>query len=88
MQRVKFMYRQFISEPLWYKFTVITMLLIAIIFSSSVFSDNAYLQSLAKLAAAIFFAIYGVRFRRTRRLVIIFFGLSLVCLFLAVRYLI
>ena len=88
MQRIKFMYRQFISEPLWLKIAVVSILLIAIIFSSSAFSDNAYFKSSAKLAAAIFFAIYGVKFRRTRRLAIIFFGLAAVCLFLAVRYLI
>lgn len=55
MQRIKFIIKLFLIEPLWFKILISTTLLISIIFSSSLFSNNAYFQSCSKLAAAIFF---------------------------------
>lgn len=57
MQRIKFMYRQFLSEPLWFKILISTTFIISIIVSSSFFSDYVYYQSYAKLAAAIIFVL-------------------------------
>ena len=55
MHRIKFMIKQFLKEPLWFKILISTTLFISFIFSSSFFSNNAYFQSCSKLAAAIFF---------------------------------
>ncbi|WP_424767475.1 hypothetical protein [Paenibacillus sp. sgz302251] len=81
MQRIKLMYKLFLSEPWWFKVLVISMLLIAIIFSGSSF--NGYFQSGAKLAAAIFFISYGIKFRRNTRIGIIFFLVALISLYLS-----
>jgi hypothetical protein len=66
MQMIKFMFKQFLKEPLWFKILIPSTFLISIIFSSSFFSNNAYFQSLSKLAAAIFFCAYGIKFRSNR----------------------
>lgn len=83
MPWIKFMYRQFLKEPLWFKILVSTTLLISIIFSNSFFSDNAYYQSCAKLAAAIFFCAYGIRMRRNLQISVIFFVLAVTCIYLS-----
>ncbi len=64
MHMIKFMVKQFLKEPIWFKLLITSTLLISIIFSSSIFSDHVYFQSLSKLAAAIFFVAYGIKLRR------------------------
>ncbi|MCR2803285.1 hypothetical protein [Paenibacillus soyae] len=81
MQRIKMMYKLFLSEPLWFKILIVSMLLIAIIFSGSSF--NGYYQSAAKLAAAIFFLSYGIKFRRSTRIAVLFFAVALISLYLS-----
>jgi hypothetical protein len=56
MQRINFMYKQFLKEPWWLKILVVSTFLISIIFSGSLFSNNGYYQSAAKLAGPSFFA--------------------------------
>lgn len=55
MQRIKFMIKQFLKEPLWFKTLISTTLLISFVFSSSFFSYNDYYQSLSKFAASYIF---------------------------------
>ena len=83
MQPIKFMYKQFLKEPLWFKILIPTTLLISIIFSSSFFSNNGYYQSGAKLAAAIFLCAYGIKMRRNPRISAIFFVLVVICIYLS-----
>lgn len=84
MQRIKFMIMQFLKEPLWFKILISTTLLISIVFSSSLFSDNAYFRSCSKLAAAIFFCTYGFKMRRNLKNSLIFFTLAGICIFLSI----
>ncbi len=81
MQGIKLMYKLFLREPMWFKILVISMLLIAIIFSGSSF--NGYYQSVAKLAAAIFFFTFGIKFRRSTRIAALFFAVALISLYLS-----
>ncbi|MDF2651241.1 MAG: hypothetical protein K0Q73_7046 [Paenibacillus sp.] len=83
MQRIKFMYKQFLREPLWFKILISSTLLAAIVFSSSFFSHNGYYQSIAKFAAAIFFTSYGIKFRKNTRVSVIFFALTILCIYLS-----
>jgi len=85
MHRIKFMIKQFLTEPLWFKLLISTTLLISVIFSSSYFSNHAYFQSGSKLAAAIFFIAYGIRLRRSRVTAIILFTSAAVCIYLAIQ---
>ncbi|WP_144555407.1 hypothetical protein [Bacillus sp. X1(2014)] len=85
MNRIKFMMKQFLTEPLWFKLLISTTLLISVIFSSSYFSNHAYFQSGSKLAAAIFFIAYGIKFRRSRVTAVILFTSAVVCIFLSIR---
>jgi hypothetical protein len=85
MQRIKFMVKQFLNEPLWFKLLISTTLLISFIFSSSYFSNNAYLQSGSKLAAAIFFCAYGIKMRRNLVTAIILFTAAVLCIFLSIQ---
>lgn len=85
-QRFTFMYRQFLREPLWFKLLISMTLLIAIVFSSSFLSYSDYYQSIAKLAAAIFFIAYGVKFRRNTRISVIFFVVAILCMYLSWNY--
>jgi hypothetical protein len=84
MQRVKFMIKQFLNEPLWFKILISSTLLISIIFSSSFFANNPYLQSCSKLAAAIFFCAYGIKLKSSRVTSVILFILSALCIYLSV----
>lgn len=84
MQRIKFMIKQFQSEPLWFKTLIMTTLLSSIIFSSSYFSNNDYVQGFSKLAAAIFFCAYGIKTRKNLRISIIFFILTVTCIYLSI----
>lgn len=83
MMRIKFMYKQFLREPLWFKLLTSSTLLVAIVFSNSYFSHNGYYQSAAKFAVAIFFTLYGIKFRRNTRVSVIFFTLTILCIYLS-----
>lgn len=83
IQSIKGMYKMFLREPLWFKILISSTLLFAIVFSSSYFSDHSYFQSVAKLAAAVFFFSYGIKFRRNTRISVMFFALTVLCIYLA-----
>ncbi|WP_342422999.1 hypothetical protein [Paenibacillus sp. FSL E2-0178] len=83
MQRIILIYKQFLTEPMWFKILIITTLLAAVIFSSSSFPQNGYYQLTSKLAAAIFFTAYGVNFRSNTRVSAVFFVMAAVCIFLS-----
>jgi hypothetical protein len=84
MQRIKFMIKQFLKEPLWFKILISTTLLISFIFSSSFFSNNAYYQSCSKLTAAIFFCAYAIKMRRNLVTSVILFTSAVICIFLSI----
>ncbi|MDQ0891989.1 hypothetical protein QFZ81_007077 [Paenibacillus sp. V4I9] len=83
MQRITFMFKQFLREPLWFKILISITLLIALIFSNSYFSNDPAYQGFSKLAAAIFFVAYGMKMRRNRTTAIILFAAAAICLYLA-----
>ena len=76
------MIKMFLNEPLWFKILISVTLLASIILSSSIFSNHTYLQSFSKLAAAIFFCAYGIKFRRIFKTALILFVCSGICIFL------
>jgi hypothetical protein len=84
MQRIKLMIKVFLNEPFWFKILISITFLASIILSSSFFSNHAFLQSCSKLAAAIFFCAYGIKFRRNFRTALIFFACSVICIFLSI----
>lgn len=84
MWRIKFMIKQFLKEPLWFKILISATLLSSIIFSSSFFSDKSTYQSVSKLAAAIFFCAYGIKMRRNRVNSALLFAAAIICVYLAV----
>lgn len=84
MRRIKFMIKQFLKEPLWFRILISTTLVASIIFSSSLFSDRAYFQSCSKLAAAIFFCAYGIKIRKSLKNSLILFILAGICIFLSI----
>ncbi|QGQ44966.1 hypothetical protein [Metabacillus sediminilitoris] len=84
MAWIKFMMKQFLKEPLWFKIIISTTLLSSIVFSSSFFSDNPYYQSYSKFAAAIFFCIYGMKLIKNRVTAVILFTLAVLCISLAI----
>lgn len=86
MKRFKLFFLLFLQEPLWFKLLVSTTFLASVIFSSTYFSYNAYYDSGAKLAAAIFLSTYGYKMRRTRKYSIPLFILSGISLYLALYY--
>lgn len=75
---------QFLREPLWFKLLISTTLIISIFFSSSLFVNHPYLQSLAKLAAAVFFCTYGFKMKGSQKNSIIFFSLAFLCIVLSI----
>lgn len=83
MQRITFMFKQFLREPLWFKILISTTLLIAIIFSNSYFSNDPAYQGFSKLAAAIFLIAYGMKMRRNRVTAIILYAAAAICLYLS-----
>lgn len=87
MLRLSMMYKQFVREPLWFKFVIISSLLISVLFSSSLFSEHGYYQSAAKWAAAIFFLTYGIKFRKNTKVAVIFFLLMSVSIYLSFGHL-
>ncbi|MRN54890.1 hypothetical protein [Paenibacillus monticola] len=82
MDQMKGFIKQFLMEPMWFRVFIIVTLLTSIIFSNSLFT-NAYSQSISKLAAALFFAAYGIKMRRNTAISVILLGAAVVCLFLA-----
>ncbi|WP_217592540.1 hypothetical protein [Cohnella sp. GbtcB17] len=85
MQRLKFIYRFFLIQPLWFRVLAPAALLLSILLSSSTFGEDAAYKGGAKLAAAVFFGLWGIPFRRNRQLAIIFFALAALSLYLAVN---
>jgi hypothetical protein len=83
MQRIKLMIKVFLSEPLWFKMLISVTFLASIILSNSFFSNYPYLHSSSKLAAAILFCAYGIKFRRNFRLALIFFVCTAICIYLS-----
>jgi hypothetical protein len=83
MQRIKFMIKLFRKEPWWFQILISTTLLISIIFSSSFFSNHAILQSGSKIAAAIFFGAFAIKFKRNRVTSVIFIAAAVTCMFLS-----
>ncbi len=83
MQRLKFMGKMFLREPLWFKILAPATLILSILLGSELFSDESISQSLGKLTAAIFFMIFGIKMRYNRRVSIIFYALAALSLYLA-----
>lgn len=86
MQRMIFMFRAFLKEPLWFKTLISITLLVSIVFSSSIVSYDPLYEGISKFAAAIFFCIYGFKLRKNLRTSIIFFILATVCIYLSLYY--
>lgn len=82
MQRIIFMIKGFLQEPLWFKLLISLTFLASVVLSSSFFSHNDYLQGYSKLAASIFFLAYGVKIRRSFGKAFILFGCSALCIYL------
>jgi hypothetical protein len=79
-----FMIKQFLKEPLWFKVLIITVLVASIIFSNSYFSHNPIYESVSKLAAAVFFIVYGIKFRKNLLTFIILFTAAVVAIILSI----
>lgn len=84
MRMIKFMFIQFLREPLWFKVLISTALLASIVLSSSYFSYNPIYESVSKLAAAIFFIVYGIKFRRNLLTSGLLFAAAVVCIVLSI----
>ncbi len=85
MKWIKLTIRGFLIEPLWFKILISVSLLTSIILSNSIFSEHAYLQSGSKLAAALFFFAYGIRFRKNYRTAVAFFACTVLCIYLSIQ---
>jgi len=85
MQRLKFMIKMFLDEPLWFKILISIAFLASVILSSSFFLNHPYLHTGSKLAAAIFFCAYAIKFRRNVKISFLFCACSVLCIFLSVR---
>ncbi|RDU37827.1 hypothetical protein DRW41_08390 [Neobacillus piezotolerans] len=85
MMRIKFMLKQFLKEPFWFKVLIIATLVSSILFSSSFFSGNVFYQSLSKLSAAIFFTAYGLKFWFNRLTSGIFVAAAVLCIYLSIN---
>jgi hypothetical protein len=84
MRMILFMFKQFLKEPLWFKVLIITSLVVSIVFSNSYFSHNPIYESASKLAAAVFFIVYGIKFRKNLLTFIILFTAAVVSIILSV----
>lgn len=84
MQRLKVMIRVFLNEPLWFKILISVTFLASIVLSNSAFSNHAFLQGCSKLAAAIFFCAYGIKFRKNVRTALLFFACFVLCIYLSI----
>ncbi|WP_164472874.1 hypothetical protein [Cohnella candidum] len=83
MQRIRFFYKMFLREPLWFKVLGIVSLVLSILLSGSLVSDSEYAQSAAKLAAAVFFGTWAVKMRRNQQLLIVFSIVAALCIYLS-----
>jgi len=79
----KSMFKLYQIEPLWFKVFIIIILLTTIVFGSSAFSGNSIYEGISKLAAGIFFSVYGYKMKMNRNVSIIFFVLAGLCFVLA-----
>lgn len=77
------MFKLFQIEPLGFKAFIIILLLTTIVFSSSAFSGNSIYEGISKLAAGIFFSVYGYKMKMNRKVSIIFYVLAGLCFVLA-----
>jgi hypothetical protein len=84
MKWLKVMIRVFLNEPLWFKILVTVTFIASIVLSNSIFSNHAYLQGCSKLAAAIFFCAYGIKFRGNFRTALLFFSCAVICIYLSI----
>lgn len=80
IQRINLMYKHYLAQPLWFKILTLSAFLISILFSSL---NNDYYQSGSKLAAALFFGAYGYNMWNNKKVCAIFFGLMVLCIYLA-----
>ncbi|WP_342431607.1 hypothetical protein [Neobacillus sp. FSL H8-0543] len=85
MHWIKFMIMQFLKEPMWFKVLIVSTLLCSIIFSSSFFSENTYLQGFSKLAAAAFFLTCGFKMRKSHLASIVLYSMAVICIFLSIQ---
>lgn len=85
MRRIQSFYKVFLREPLWFRLVVGISLLTSIVFSSSAFPLGGYSESVSKLAAVIFFGAFGMNMRRNRRVSILFYAISALCLYLSLN---
>jgi hypothetical protein len=83
LRMIQFMFKQFLKEPLWFKVLIITTLLASIVFSGSYFSNNPFYESVSKLAAAIFFISYGIKFRKNLLTSVLLVAVAIVPIILA-----
>ncbi|MEN8698084.1 hypothetical protein [Bacillus infantis] len=83
MKKVKLFAGLFLREPLWFKILITGSLLLSILFSSSVFSDDSIFQGASKAAAAVFFVAWGIKLKASRGAAAAMFLTSAVCLVLA-----
>lgn len=81
--RMKSMFKLFQIEPFWFKAFITIILLTTIVFSSTAFSGNSIYEGISKLAAGIFFSVYGYKMKMNRKVSIIFYGLAGLCFVLA-----
>ncbi|WHY00208.1 hypothetical protein [Neobacillus sp. DY30] len=80
MKRIIGMIKLFLKEPLWFKLLISLTFLISVIFSGM---ENTAFRSISKLAAAIFFTTYGIKFRYNRLVSMVFFTAALISIYLA-----
>ncbi|WP_377346304.1 hypothetical protein [Pontibacillus salicampi] len=85
MDRIKFMVKAFMIEAIWFKVLILSMFFITIVFSSSALSNNPYLESVSKLAAAVIFIAYSLKVRNNRIIFSILTLLAAVSIVLAIR---
>jgi len=71
------------KQPLWFKIIIPLTFISSLLFSSSLFSYNSNYDSLAKIAAAMFFIVFGIKLKRNKKISIVFFALGLVCIYLS-----
>ena len=81
--RMKSMYKLFQLQPLWFKAFILIILLTTIVLSSSSFSGNSLYEGISKLAAALFFTVYGYKMKMNRKVSMIFYALAGLCFLLA-----
>jgi hypothetical protein len=82
MKKIKLFAGLFFREPAWFKVLIAGSLLLSILFSSSVFSGDAF-QGASKAAAAVFFGAWGIKLKASRGASVAMFLLSAACLGLA-----